>query len=131
MNNDGITIRSALILILAFNILTNIKISAQINVASIYGNVKDASTSLPLEDVNVLILQTSRGSMTDAAGNYRITGIQNGTYTIQVSMTGYRTERKRVIINNDKSIEVSLLLQPQIYQIQHTARIYFSARHTG
>jgi hypothetical protein len=104
---------------LAFNILTNIKISAQINVASIYGNVKDASTSLPLEDVNVLILQTSRGSKTDAAGNYRITGIQNGTYTIQVSMTGYRTERKRVIINNDKSIEVSFLLQPQIYQIDY------------
>jgi len=112
-----IAFRLALVIILVNNVLTNT--NAQIQDAAIYGNVKDASTLSPLENANVIILQTSLGSITDFKGDFRITGIQNGIYTVQVSMTGYKTERKKVSVNNEISIEVNFILQQQVYNLDY------------
>lgn len=94
-----------------------INISAQNPVVSIYGKVKDAGTLSPLENVNVILLQASNGSITDNMGVFRITGIQPGTYTIQASMTGYKTERKRVNVTRETNAEINFDLHSQIYQL--------------
>ena len=92
-------------------------INAQTSSVNIFGNVKDAITLAPVENANVLLIQISRGSPTDEKGDFSIAGVESGNYTVQASMTGYKTERRRITITKEKSIEVNFLLHVETYQI--------------
>jgi hypothetical protein len=92
-------------------------LNAQTSQLKISGNVKDGVTSLPLENVHILLIQNSRGSTTDSKGNYTISGVEAGSYSIQASMTGYTTERRKVTVAKDRDTEVSFNLLPETYQI--------------
>ena len=90
---------------------------AQTSHVRIYGNVSDRSTSAPLENVHLLLLQTSQGSTTDREGNFNITGVLPGTYTLQASMTGYSTVSRKVSVSSEGDIKVNFTLEPRTYQI--------------
>jgi outer membrane cobalamin receptor len=92
-------------------------VSAQTSSLRIYGNITDGSTSAPMENVHLILVQTSQGSTTDNNGNFSITGVKTGTYTIQASMTGYGTESKKITVAREKNGEVSFVLYPQTYRI--------------
>lgn len=72
--------------------------SINIALAGIYGIlegvVKDKETNEPLIGVNVLIVGTSMGAVTDVNGNYQITNVKAGTYDLQFSIIG---DRKSVV----------------------------------
>lgn len=57
----------------------------------ITGRVTDADTKAPLPGVNIQVLATLRGGITDVDGNFRITDVPSGVYTIRFSMIGYHT----------------------------------------
>ncbi|RMD97058.1 MAG: TonB-dependent receptor, partial [Calditrichaeota bacterium] len=59
---------------------------------SITGTVKDADTGSPLPGVNIVVKNTVLGASTDVEGKFRISGLRPGTYTIVVSMIGYKVE---------------------------------------
>ena len=67
---------------------------AQVLYGSIVGNVTD-STGAALPGATVTIEQTetklTRELVTDAAGVYHFTAVPSGTYTVTVTMTGFRT----------------------------------------
>jgi iron complex outermembrane receptor protein len=90
---------------------------AQAPAFRIYGRVSDGSTSAPLENVNLIIVQTSQGSSTDGMGEFSISDVREGSYTVQASMTGYKTEKKKVTVTKDRSVEVNFILQPVTYLI--------------
>ena len=83
----------------------------------IKGTVKDAATLYPLDRVNVVVLGTSYGSLSQLDGSFSITIVNDGTYTIQASMTGYLPQQKKVIVENGKSESVEFLLKTQTYEI--------------
>ena len=68
--------------------------SAQVLYGSIVGNVTD-STGGAMPGATVTIEQTEtklkRELVTDAAGAYHFTAVPTGTYTVSVTMTGFRT----------------------------------------
>tara|TARA_R110002049_G_scaffold309094_1_gene516823 strand:+ start:15545 stop:17836 length:2292 start_codon:yes stop_codon:yes gene_type:complete len=49
---------------------------------------------------NVILESTSKGTMSDAEGNYTIKGIEPGTYTIIASFLGYRPQKKKITITD-------------------------------
>ena len=108
-------IRSAFLFIGILLSLSNI--IAQPSGNKIFGIIKDVGTLSPLEKVNILIVENSRGNITNHLGEFSISGIPEGSFTIQASITGYKTERKRVTLTQGKSIEVDFYLNPLIYQI--------------
>lgn len=55
---------------------------------SISGNVKDQA-GIPLPGVNIILDGTSKGAVTDFDGNYTITNVENGTYTLSATFIGY------------------------------------------
>jgi YD repeat-containing protein len=62
---------------------------------SIIGSVVDAESGLPIGGSAVYALSGGAGSgvaITDAAGNYSIIGLSNGSYQITASATGYLSE---------------------------------------
>ncbi len=62
----------------------------------ISGSVRDAATGSPLPGANVLLKGTSLGASTSLNGNFQISNIPVGVYTIRVTYIGYRTRRLEV-----------------------------------
>jgi len=57
--------------------------------ATLVGTVTDAETGDPLQDVNVFLAQTMRGTATDANGRFRLSGVPLGAQQLYVSSIGY------------------------------------------
>ena len=59
--------------------------------ATLKGNVSDAGSNESLPFVNVLLLGTDKGTVSDIEGNYLIEGIEPGIYNIEYSFVGYKS----------------------------------------
>jgi outer membrane receptor for ferrienterochelin and colicins len=76
-------------------LLSGYSVSAQ---TTIKGKV--TSDGVPLQYANVLIAKTQLGASTDANGLFTIENVSDGTYEIQVSFTGFRSQKKTITIHN-------------------------------
>ena len=54
----------------------------------------------PVVDAEVTLIHTTLWTRTDSSGSYRIEGVEQGSYSLQVFAYGYRPERKRVRIDS-------------------------------
>ncbi len=89
-------------LILVVVLLVNIQLFAQ-DAISVTGTVKD-SKNIPIPGVNVLVLNTTRGTQTDFDGNYTITVSKEDV--LQFSYIGYTTQTR--IVGDLTTIDIVL-----------------------
>ena len=59
---------------------------------SVQGRVVDATTDETLISVNVIVVGTANGAATDFDGNYVISNLRAGEYSLKVSYIGYETK---------------------------------------
>ncbi|HEY6626702.1 MAG TPA: TonB-dependent receptor plug domain-containing protein [Ignavibacteriaceae bacterium] len=89
------------IFLFGFLLIIPENISAQ--TYNISGIVFD-SKLIPIPGVNVVILNTGYGAATDENGQFQISDLQPGNYTIEFSAVGYEKLRKDSIIISYKSV---------------------------
>ncbi|ACY47809.1 SusC/RagA family TonB-linked outer membrane protein [Rhodothermus marinus] len=77
---------------------------------TIRGRVVDAETQDPIPGANVVVRELIRGAATDIDGNYTIERVPAGTYTLEASFVGYRTETRRVTVEEGATITVDFAL---------------------
>lgn len=78
---------------------------------SLAGRVTTRGDAEPLVGVNVLLLNTVRGTTTNARGEFRIPGVPAGRYTLVFSMVGYhREKRSDVEVENGKETLLNVML---------------------
>ena len=93
------------------------------------GTVTDAETNLPIEDVLVVLVDSSGypiigETYTDTSGKYSIVGIPPGTYGIWAHTVDYEVSDKTFIIIEDKKISVfDISLQKKTLNNQGTTSI--------
>ncbi|MBO0330000.1 TonB-dependent receptor [[Muricauda] lutisoli] len=63
------------------------------------GNISDAETGEPLEQVSVYIPQLENGTVTDADGNYTLKNLPEGNYKLVISYIGFETYSTSFEIN--------------------------------
>jgi len=103
-------ILSLLVTILFINI-----INGQ-HIFTLKGKVLDDRNS-PLPGANIYIPDLHTGIAADAEGNYELTGLRPGNYTIQFSYIGYETYIQNIPIEeNDMVLDVKL--HPSVFQSQ-------------
>jgi len=79
----------------------------------IEGEVKDAKTGAPLPGVNVLVVGTNLGAVTDLEGKYFVVNVPVGTYEVKASMVGYSPMVvKDVLVSVDRVATVNFNLEP-------------------
>jgi len=84
----------------------------------IAGRVYDASTRTHLVGANVVVLDTDLGGAADPAGTFIIRDVPAGTYSVEVSMIGYRTQVKTsVVVEPGRSTELVFKLSPSAVQM--------------
>ena len=79
--------------------------------AVITGTVVDASTQRPLPSVQVLVLGTRVGALTDAAGRYRVTAERAGSVRVQARFSGYGAVVKAITLQPDETAGLDFGLQ--------------------
>ncbi len=80
---------------------------------SIMGTVTDDVTGEAIPGANVAIVGTQQGSSTDASGQYTITGVEPGTYTVQASFVGFATaQTPGVQVVEGEATVVDFALEP-------------------
>lgn len=85
----------------------------------IAGKVVLAKTNEPLAGVNVVIVGTMMGAATDVQGDYFITNVPAGTFTVRASMIGY----KNVVVTNvrvrlDATTELNISMEETVLELE-------------
>jgi outer membrane receptor protein involved in Fe transport len=76
---------------------------------SITGKVSDArGESLP--GIMITLKETSAGAASNEKGEYRITGVSAGTYTLTVSGVGYAAQQKSIILKENQHLALDFTL---------------------
>ncbi|MBS4029531.1 MAG: TonB-dependent receptor [Ignavibacteriales bacterium] len=84
----------------------------------ITGKITDASTGDALFNVNVLVVGSTRGAITDVQGKYMIEGVPTGKQTLRATIIGYETETKSVEVKDDETITVNLKMSSSSVQLK-------------
>lgn len=103
-------------LILLFSatlLLTTIK--AQNSDANIFGDVKSGKEHLPF--ATVYIEGTTIGTTTNASGHYMLIDLPVGKHIIVAKSMGYSTEKKEVIVEANKTLEVNFVLEQEVMSL--------------
>jgi len=88
-------------------------IASTLGAGTIAGNVTDVSTSLAIGGAKVAVEGTNLSATTDASGDYTITDVVEGTYTVTASADGYENASQYdVIVSADTTSTVDFALNP-------------------
>ena len=78
------------------------------NTSSIYGTVTYNNEPLPF--VNVFLENSTKGSTTNDNGTFEIPNVVNGNYVVIASFTGFKSQRKRILVANG-NVNVNFILE--------------------
>ena len=90
---------------------------AQDTDAHIHGHVIDRSTGEHLPYIVVMLKGTTIGVATESTGHYMIRNVPEGTFTVEVSSVGYKTQTREINIRKGRSYEVNFTLEEDHVQI--------------
>ncbi len=86
----------------------------------IVGNVSDAKNGEALPGVNVIVVGTTYGAITDFEGNFTIINLSPGTYSLRVSAVGYAaTTITNIKVNIDLTTTQDFKLSEEAVQLQN------------
>lgn len=80
--------------------------------SAINGRIVDAVSGAPITGVQVLIVNTTRGTLTANDGRFRIAGVRPGTYLVRVVRIGYKAETQSVTVGAAELTGVTFALVP-------------------
>ena len=106
-----------------FSLATTFSVSAQL---SIHGTIRDPK-GIPISDVKVQLENSYSGSFSNENGEFRITQLSRGSYSLNFQLKGYETELIETIIE-DKNLLLDVVLTPSIIMIEE---IQISAVRAG
>jgi TonB-linked SusC/RagA family outer membrane protein len=98
--------------------------SAPVQTGVVEGTITDAESGETLPGVNVTILGTQQGAATGPQGRFRIAQVQPGTYDLQASFVGYRTETvEAVTVRSEETTTVDIALERSAVQLDEVVAI--------
>lgn len=86
--------------------------------ASLSGYVRDAETGETLISANVALDEGRKGTATNTAGFYNITGIEPGTHRVIATYIGYRRFETELTFREGESVRLDIALRPEEYQLE-------------
>ena len=90
----------------------NIGLTVAPKTASISGTVKDKKKSKPLEGVTITVKKktSANTTTTDSDGNYSITDLEPGKYTLTAKKSGYKSYKKNIKLEAEKEKKLNIKL---------------------
>ena len=79
----------------------------------IAGHVIEKGSENSLPYATVLIVETGKGTVTDAEGYFRFKEIPAGEYTLKVQSMGYNTQTKKITVSKDFTVDVHFVMEEE------------------
>ncbi len=79
---------------------------------NIVGRITDAKTGLGLVTADVMLEGTQWQTSSDTSGDYRLTEVDTGSYTLVVRRLGYAKQRRPVVVRAEQTDTVNMALEP-------------------
>jgi iron complex outermembrane recepter protein len=76
---------------------------------SLSGFVKDATDGQPLAGANLVLLNTSRATATDAQGHYQLDRLSPGSYTLRLTYVGYEPQTMQLNLTATSEFSFSMV----------------------
>jgi len=95
-------------------VLTMVLLTSQLAFAqtgAISGQVTDGETGETVPGANVQLVEIERGAATDMDGNYEISNVSAGEYTLTVTFVGYATYSETVTITAGETLNYNVELE--------------------
>ncbi|WP_207421099.1 TonB-dependent receptor [Desertivirga brevis] len=105
------------ILLLSFLALLNLSNLFAQKTAAISGTVKTPDNQ-PIEHVWVTLKGKSKNTVTDAAGKYRLSGLQPGTYAVRISSMELNAQEQQVIVQAGEIKELNFTVSLSEVQLK-------------
>jgi iron complex outermembrane receptor protein len=102
-----------LFLALVGGLLLAPQLSAQDGTGTIRGRVLDAASQQPLSSVNITVVGTTRGAITQTDGSYLLVNVPAGTRTVRASRIGYAPSVQTVTVATGGAASADFSLQVQ------------------
>jgi TonB-dependent starch-binding outer membrane protein SusC len=90
---------------------------AQAQNGTISGRVIDQATNQPLQDAQISVVGTQRGAATNQQGQYTITGIAPGSYTLRARRIGFGVSSQTVTVGTGATATVNFSLSAAATQL--------------
>ena len=106
-------------MVMAISQLAIHSLSAQQLSQTIRGTITDKVATTPLPGANIVILNTDPllGTASDADGNFKISKVPVGKYTLKITYLGYKEILlPNIIVNSGKEVVLSVLLEENFVQ---------------
>ena len=97
-----------------FGMNTNKGVTATLieqNGHTISGSVSEKRTGKSLPFATVLIVETGKGDATDENGDYQLTNVSAGNYTLRVQSLGSETVEKKVSVSGTEALVINFKLE--------------------
>ena len=85
--------------------------------AHIHGHVIDRNTGEHLPYITVILKGTTIGVTTESTGHYMIRNVPEGSFIVEVSAIGYKTQQHALTVKSGMSYEVNFVLEEDLVQI--------------
>ena len=104
-------------LILVLVVIIGVGVLNAIDTGKMAGKVFDKDTGDPLPGANIMILETTMGTATDANGQYIILNVAPGKYQVRAQMIGYSAMSViDVLINGDLTTTIDFPLASEVIE---------------
>ncbi len=100
--------------------------SGQTQSAQLTGTIK--ASGEPIPGVQILVTNTSNGTISGEHGNYQLTNLPSGPARIRFSYLGYRTKEVEVVLKATQTTSLSVEMEPDILRLED---IVVSATRNG
>jgi iron complex outermembrane receptor protein len=81
---------------------------------SVYGNVHNEKNNRSLAGATIEIKEGNRGAVSDEYGNFRITKLQAGTYTLTIRFLGFEASERELTVDGNLEFNVGLKESSQL-----------------
>lgn len=91
---------------------------AQAGTGTVTGLVTDQGTRQAIQGMQVVVLGTGRGALTDAAGRYVIGGVPAGSHEIRARRVGFAPLTRTVVVTAGSTVTVNFAATQSVSQLQ-------------
>jgi len=85
---------------------------------AVTGTVTRSANMEPLDAAQVVVVGTGLGTITDAEGNYRITGVPAGEQRVRVQLVGYSSRTRTVTVQAGQATTVDFQLSQSAVELE-------------
>ena len=101
------------LLFFLFLFLTVITVNANLvrTDANVFGHVVNSKTGEHISYINVILKNTTLGTVTDATGHYALKNLPEGKFVIVAEGIGFKPQEKEIELKKGKSIEINFEIE--------------------